>query len=145
MKNNAQFGKCAYIHYRGGVKGEVPVDDQSTGDPVKIILGAGQVVPGIEDALSTMAEGEERVIVVPPEEAYGRHDPDGVQVYPRTFIPFGYELDEGDVFGWTNPASGQQIPVKVIEAQPGSVKVDFNHPFAGKTLEYWIKVESIVD
>ena len=145
MKNNAQFGKCAYVHYRGGVKGEAPVDDRSTGDPVKIILGAGQVVPGIEDVLSEMHEGEERTVVVPPEDAYGRHDPDGVQVYPRTMIPFGYELGEGDVFAWTNPASGQQIPVKVLEAQPGSVKVDFNHPFAGKTLEYWLRVESIVD
>lgn len=145
MKNNAQFGKCAYVRYRGGVKGEAPVDDRSQGDPVKIILGAGQVVPGIEDELSTMEPGEERTVVVPPEEAYGRRDPDGVQVYPRTMIPFGYELGEGDVFAWTNPASGRRIPVKVLEATPGSVKVDFNHPFAGKTLEYWIKVESIVD
>lgn len=145
MKNNSQFGKCAYVHYKGGVQGEEPFDDKSTGEPVKIILGAGQVCPGIEDVLSEMAPGEERTVVVGPEEAYGKHDPDGVQVYPRSMFYFGAGLEEGDVFGWTNPASGQQIPVRVIESYPDSVKVDFNHPLADKTLQYWLRVESIVD
>lgn len=145
MRDNSQFGKCAHVHYRGGVVGEEPVDDRSTGEPVKIILGAGQVVPGIEDALSEMRAGEERVVRVEPEEAYGRHDPDGVQIYPRTLFPFGAELVEGSVFQWNNPASGQPIPVRVVEAFDDAVKVDFNHPFAGKTLEYWLKIERIED
>ena len=145
MKNNSQFGKCAYVHYKGGVLGEEPFDDRSAGEPVKIILGAGAVIPGVEDALSEMAEGEERTLVIPPEEAYGRHDPDGVQRYPRTMFSFGAELDEGDVFQWTNPASGLPIPVRVLEAHEDAVTVDFNHPLAEKTLEYWIRVEKIVD
>lgn len=145
MRNNAQFGKCAYIRYKGGVLGEEPFDDRSQGEPFKVILGAGSVVPGIEDALSEMAEGEERVIVVPCEEAYGRRDPDGVQTYPRTMFTFGSELEVGDVFQWTNPASGMPIPVRVIDATADAVTVDFNHPLAEKTLEYWLKVERIVD
>lgn len=145
MRNNSQFGKCAYVHYKGGVHGEEPFDDRSTGEPVKIILGAGAVIPGVEDALSEMAEGEERTLVIPPEEAYGRRDPDGVQLYPRTMFAFGSELEKGDVFQWTNPASGMPIPVRVIEAHEDAVLVDFNHPLAEKTLEYWIRVERIVD
>ena len=145
MRNNAQFGKCAYVRYKGGVQGEAAFADRSTGDPVKIVLGAGQVCPGIEDALSEMEAGEERLVVVGPDDAYGRHDPDGVQVYPRTLFPFGHELETGDVFQWTNPASGMPIPVRVLEATRDTVKVDFNHPLAEKTLEYWIKIERIVD
>ena len=145
MKNNSQFGKCAYVHYKGGVKGEEPFDDRSQGEPVKIVLGAGQVCPGIEDVLSEMQPGEERTVTVTPDQAYGRRDPDGVQTYPRSFIPFGHDLSIGDVFGWTNPASGQQIPVRVIEATQDAVTVDFNHPLAEKTLEYWLRIESIVD
>lgn len=105
----------------------------------------GQVCPGIEDELSEMRVGEERTVVVPPEQAYGRHDPDGVQVYPRTMLPGGARLRVGDIFGWTNPASGQQIPVRVIAEFPDAVQVDFNHPLAEKTLQYWLRVESIVD
>ena len=59
MRNNSRFGKCAYVRYKGGVKGEEPFDDRSQGEPVKIILGAGAVSPGVEDALSEMEEGEE--------------------------------------------------------------------------------------
>lgn len=144
MKNNSRFGQAAFVHYRGGVEGEEPFDDHSTGDPVKIILGAGAVIPGIEDVLSEMEVGEERTVTVPPEEAYGRHDPDGVQVYPRTMFEFGNELEVGSVFKWTNPASGMPIPVRVIEATDSTVKVDFNHPLAEKTLVYWLKLEDLV-
>lgn len=144
MKNNARFGACAYVRYRGGVAGEEPLDDRSAGDPVKIVLGAGAVIPGIEDALSEMEPGEERNLTIPPEEAYGRHDPDGVQTYPRTMFAFGGELEKGDVFQWINPASGMPIPVRVVDAAPDAVTVDFNHPFADKTLEYWIRLERLV-
>ena len=143
MKNNARFGTIAYIRYKGGVQGEEPFDDRSTGEPVKILLGAAHVVPGIEDALSEMEEGEERVIVVPPEEAYGRRDPEGVQTYPRTMFSFGNELKTGDVFQWTNPASRMPIPVRVIDSTKDAVVVDFNHPLAEQTLEYWVKLEKL--
>lgn len=144
MKDNSQFGKMVYVHYKGGAQGESPVDDRSEGEPVKIILGAGQVVPGIEDALCEMAVGEERTVTVTPDQGYGRHDPDGVQRYPRGMLPGGPTLKTGDVLAWTNPASGEQIPVRVIDEALDTVVVDFNHPFAGKTLEYWLRVERVV-
>lgn len=144
MKDNSKFGTCLYIYYKGGVDGEEPVDDHSTGEPIKIVLGAGQVCPGIEDALCDMEVGEEKVVVIPSEEAYGHYQEEGVQTYPRVMFPFGYELKEGDVFTWTNPASGMPIPVRVLEAYESAVKVDFNHPWAEKTLRYWLKVERAV-
>ncbi len=145
MKNNSRFGKCAYVHYKGGVLGEEPFDDHSQGDPAKIILGAAAVIPGVEDALSEMEEGEERTLTIMPEQAYGYRDPDGVQIYPRTMFSFGDELEEGDVFQWENPASGMPIPVRVINAQKDVVTCDFNHPLAEKTLQYWIKLERLTD
>lgn len=144
MKNNVRFGACAYVKYKGGVLDEEPFDDHSQ-STAKIILGSGQVVPGIEDALSEMAIGEERIVRLFPSEAYGSHDPDGIQVYPRSAFPFGSELSIGDLFQWTNPASGMPIPVRVIEASNDAIMVDFNHPLAGKTIEYWLKMENIVD
>jgi FKBP-type peptidyl-prolyl cis-trans isomerase 2 len=140
MKNNSRFGEVISVLYRGGALGEEPSDDHSTGEPVKIVLGAGQVCPGIEDLLSEMALGEERTVKIASDDAYGRIDPDGIQTYPRAFFPFGHELEIGDVFSWTNPASGLPIPVRVIDAQSDAIVVDFNHPLAGYDLEYWLKV-----
>lgn len=145
MENNERFGKLAYVYWRGGALGEEVLDDRSEGDPVKIILGSGQVCPGIEDVLSVMEIGEERVVTILPQDAYGKHDPDGVQIYPRTMFSFGHELHKGDVFQWTNPASGTGIPVRVIDETKDLIKVDFNHPFADKTLQYWIKLVDLVD
>ena len=140
MKDNSRFGEIVYLRYEGGILGEEPVDSRREGEPLRIILGGGHVIPGIENALCDMHVGEEREVVIPPEEAYGSYQEEGVQTYPRSAIRFGDELKKGDVMGWTNPASGSQIPVKVIDATENTVKVDFNHPFAGKTLKYWIKV-----
>lgn len=141
MKDNRRFGEVVYIRYRGGVAGESPVDVRDEGEPLKLMLGAGHVIPGIEDALCDMHPGDEATLVIPPEEAYGRYQEDAVQVFPRSMFSFGAELEVGDVFQWTNPASGQPIPVRVIDAAKDVVTVDFNHPFAGKTLEYWVKME----
>ena len=105
MKNNSRFGQAAFVHYRGGVEGEEPFDDHSAGEPVKIILGAGAVIPGIEDVLSEMEVGEERTVTIEPDQAYGRHDPDGVQVYPRTMFSFGDELG-GQRFQMDDPRLG---------------------------------------
>ena len=59
-------------------------------------------------------------------------------------LSFGDELEESSIFKWTNPASGMQIPVRVIEATDSTVKVDFNHPLAEKALVYWLKLEDLV-
>ena len=85
-------------------------------------------------------------VPTPARTAKGR-EPMRVQHCPSKAMTYGpvEELAKGDVFAWTNPASRQQIPVRVLEAYDDVVKVDFNHPLAEKTLQYWIKVESIGD
>ncbi|MDR0350989.1 MAG: FKBP-type peptidyl-prolyl cis-trans isomerase [Coriobacteriales bacterium] len=144
MRDTARSGKTALVHYRGGAQGEKIVEDYTQGEPVRIVLGAGEVPFGIEEALYEMEIGTSQTLVVPPEEAYGFHDPDGLQRYPRSFVGGSEDLEQGDVFAWVNPASGRQIPVRVVEATPDSITCDFNHPLAGKTLEYWIELVDIV-
>ena len=140
MKDNARFGEVVYFCDRGGIAGQPAIDVAHEQIPHRIILGGGHVIPGIEDALCDMHPGDERSVAIPPEEAYGRYQDDAVQTYPRVAIPFGGELVPGDVIQWTNPASGIPIPVKVVKCTEDAVVLDFNHPFAGETLEYWLKV-----
>ena len=140
MKDNSRFGEVVYFCYRGGVKGQPAIDVAHEDVPHRIVLGGGHVIPGIEEALCDMHPGDEKTVVIPPEEAYGRYQEDAVQTYPRNVVPFGEDIKVGDVIQWTNPASGMQIPVKVLECTQDAFVADFNHPFAGETLEYWIKV-----
>jgi FKBP-type peptidyl-prolyl cis-trans isomerase 2 len=138
-------GKCALVRYRGGAVGEEPVEDYSAGEPERIRIGTGAVPPGIDEALYDMEIGEQRTVLIPPAKAYGDYDPQGTQVYPHALIPGGDLLEEGQVIGWKNPVNGVSIPVRVIRSEAGYVQLDFNHPLAGKTLEYWMELIDVVD
>jgi FKBP-type peptidyl-prolyl cis-trans isomerase 2 len=145
MRRAERSGKCALVRYRGGAVGEEPVEDCSAGEPERIRIGTGAVPRGIDEALYDMEIGEQRTVLIPPARAYGDYDPEGVQVYPSSLIPDGDSLKEGQIIGWKNPVNGIFIPVRVMRSEAGCVQLDFNHPLAGKTLEYWIELLDVVD
>lgn len=138
--NSDLIGHRAYILYKGGVKGEPITDDHSTGEPLMFILGDLRVPKGIEEIVATMKVGEERTEDIPPELAYGEHQEKFVQRYTRAILPKGYELKVGDMFFWHNEKTAMDQPVWVREETQDTVTLDFNHPYAGKTLTYWIKL-----
>lgn len=144
MNHRSEYiGKTALVRYKGGVTGEEAIDDHSTGDPESVSLGVGELPRGIDEAFLDMEIGEQRTVVIPCEFGYGEHDPKGVQAYPRALIRNGTALQKGDAFAWENPVSGKPIPIRVIEASDQVVTIDFNHPFAGKELTYWLELVDI--
>lgn len=145
MRDSSRFGKYALIHYKGGALGQEPFEDHTEDEPRKIQIGMDQVPRGIDEALFEMAPGETRTVVLIPEKAYGEHDPDGVQIRMRDEVPDGHELEVGAVLAWRNPITHAMLPAKVVEATRDYVKLDFNHPLAGETLEYTIEMLDIVD
>ncbi len=143
MGENSRIGMKARVFYKGGITGEEPLDDCSQGVPIELVLGVGDIPPGLDRAFLEMNVGEERTVVIPPSLGYGEHDKDGVQIYPRTLSPAFEGVGVGDIVSWTNPVSGRAIPVRVVDADAQLVTLDFNHPFAGKELTYWLRLESV--
>lgn len=139
-----RIGKKAKIVYEGGPKGEEPIDS-TEGEVREVTLGLGFLPKGIDEAFQEMAVGEERVVTVPPEKGFGNYDPDGVKEYPRFYIENGEKLTVGDVVTWRNPASGAAVPARVVNANETAVQLDLNHPFAGKVLEYRLKLVGIAE
>lgn len=142
--NTERSGKMAHVRYRGGVQGQPP-EDVCWEEPTTIRMGVGEVIRGIDEALYDMQVGETRTVVLPPEKAYGEHDPAGVQRFLRRDFPNGDEIYEGFVGSWVNPVSRRRIPAICTKTTEDFIQVDFNHPFAGKTLEYEIELLSIID
>jgi FKBP-type peptidyl-prolyl cis-trans isomerase 2 len=140
MKDPNRIGKAACIRYKGGVKGEAARDDRSTAEPLIVVIGEGRIPRGIEDVLYEMEIGEQRLIEVPCRLGFGEYHADGVQWYPRSVVPHGYELKVGSGLTWTNPENKTVYPAVVVEETADNVRIDINHPFAGKTLEYWIEL-----
>lgn len=145
MRREDRLGKYALIRYKGGALGEPLVDDCSTGEPQRVRIGYCEVPNGIDRALFEMEIGESGTVVFPPELGYGDFNPENVRIVARNEVPDGYDLVEGSVLGWRNPVTKRILPVRVVGTYPDYVKLDYNHPLAGKTLEYWIELVDIVD
>jgi FKBP-type peptidyl-prolyl cis-trans isomerase SlyD len=106
--------------------------------PLKYTQGSQQIVPGLEKGLAGMKAGEEKRVKVKPEDGYGPVDPKGFQEFPKDKIP-SEGLKVGAVLMARGP-QGQQVPVRVHEIKENTVVLDLNHPMAGKTLVFDIKV-----
>lgn len=145
MYKKDRIGRTAYIFYKGGAKGEEILDDRSTGEPLKVLLGENAVPKGIEAAIYDMEIGECRDIEIAPEDAYGYPSPDGIQWYPRNMVKDGYKLQKGDVIALGNKYEQEDVlPGRITEATDDMLQVDANHPYAGKTLAYWINLVELV-
>jgi len=143
MRNPDRTGRLALIRYKGGIKGEDVIDDHSTGDPFPVRIGSRQIPKGIEDVLYEMAPGEQRVVEIPCELGFGTYNEDMVNWYPRPMLERGYELKRGSTLTWTDPQSAFTLPARVIAETQDAVRIDINHPFAGKILEYWVEFVEI--
>lgn len=112
--------------------------------PQILVIGKGWLHQVVENEIKGMNINEEKTIEIPPEKAFGTRDPSKVKVFSlRDFHRRGYSVNVGDVV----EIGGVKGVVKSING--GRVVVDFNHPLAGKTLVYRVKVvsrlENIVD
>ena len=99
------------------------------------------VVPGFDAAVIGMDVGEEKTFTLKPEEAYGMPDERAVQKVPRDKFPT--EAKEGMMIGVPLP-NGQQIPAKITKIDEKEATIDMNHPMAGKTLVFWIKIVEVL-
>lgn len=103
--------------------------------PVLVIIGANMVVPGVEKQLENMEPGQEGNFQLKPDEAFGRREPGLIKIMPRSsFISQKIEPVPG-IFVNIN---GQQAKIQNVTG--GRIRVDFNHPLAGKDLDYWVKI-----
>ena len=109
--------------------------------PMSYIHGKSQIIPGLEKELSGMKVGEEKKIQVKPEDGYGPVNPDAFQEVPKDKLP-PEALKVGTMLMAQGPR-GQGIPVRVHEIKDTTVIMDFNHPMAGKTLSFDVKIYEI--
>jgi len=128
---------------------EYTLKDANTGDhldtnvgaaPLEFVSGKGQIIPGLEAKLITMAEKEEADVLVEPKDAYGELNPEAVQVLPKEQFA-GIELTEGMSLYGTGE-QGETVQVTVTGFNDNEVTIDYNHPMAGKTLMFSVAVLS---
>lgn len=124
--------------YKLTVGGEV-LDEAGELDAIEFLSGHRNIIPGLESQLTGMQVGEEKSVVVEPKDGYGARDEDaveelGLDEFTNGVVPEeGMELEMRDEQGQTRFA-------RVISVGKKSAKLDFNHPLAGKELNFDVKI-----
>lgn len=118
------------------------IDSSADGEPLLFLQGAGQIIPGLEQALYGMTMGEEKQVTVAPADGYGEMDPEGVQFFPASAFPAEMALEVGMALQ-AQDNSGHAYTVYVSEIQDDGVLLDFNHPLAGETLHFQTKIAGL--
>lgn len=128
------------MRYEVKVEGNV-VDSNVDAEPLEFTFGAGQIIPGLESRIAQMSEGEQADVTVPAAEAYGEYNEEAMQKLPKEQFD-GIELAVGLPLQGQGP-DGNPIQVVVKEILDNEVVIDFNHPLAGKDLDFNINILSI--
>ena len=125
-----------------GSDGEV-IDSSQGQEPLVYLHGAGNIVPGLERALEGKAAGDAVNATVEPDQGYGQKNPALVQPVPRAQFPGVQDIAVGMQFqAQTN--HGPRV-VTVVGVDDETVTVDANHPLAGETLRFDVKVVEVRD
>ncbi len=129
------------LEYVLTVEGAV-VDAAENGALFHYIHGRGQIIPGLERQLSGMHVGESKEITLHPEEGYGTVDPEAFVEVPKARLPAGVTPSVGVVLQGVGP-DGERLQAIINEVKGETVVLDLNHPLAGKTLTFKVKVVDI--
>ncbi len=116
--------------------------DSNVGEPPLVYeQGANQILPALERALAGLAAGDTKHVTIPPQDAYGYVDPTRVKQVAIEEIP--EEARKVDAVLVGVDAEGNQVPVRVQKVEAEKVTLDLNHPLAGRTLTFDVKILKI--
>ncbi len=138
----AKAGDTVAIHYTGTLADGSQFDSSEGRDPLRFTLGSGQIIAGLDAAITGMSQGEKKSVTIAAAEAYGDHRPEAVQAVPRAQIPAEIPLEVGGGLQVQTP-DGQTIPVTVTSVTDEVVTLDANHPLAGKDLTFAVELVEI--
>lgn len=138
-----QEGDTVKVHYTGKLDDGTVFDSSAGRDPLQFMVGAGQVIPGFDEAVIGMKPGESKTVKIPADKAYGPYYKELVGVIDRSKFPADMELEVGQQLQVSNP-SGELLTATVIDVSETSVTVDANHHLAGKDLTFEIELVEIL-
>ena len=140
MKLEVELGTKVTLHFALVLEDGDVIDSNFETAPATFTVGDGNLLPGFESTLIGLENGDEREFTIPPEEAFGQHNPQNVQRVDRSNFD-QQELEVGAMFSFQNRDG--ELPGVIIEFEDEEILVDFNHPLAGKNIIFQVKIMDI--
>ncbi|MEJ2248272.1 MAG: peptidylprolyl isomerase [Candidatus Lokiarchaeota archaeon] len=134
-------GDVIKVEYEGTLDDGSVFDStkMNEGKPLKFEVGCGHVISGFDKSVIGKEVGDEFEIHLEPLEAYGEYNEKLIQNVPKANFPENQEIKEGMIIVLVDP-NNQQIPATIKEINEEAVKIDLNHPLAGKNLYFKVKI-----
>lgn len=134
-------GSTVKIHYRGTFDDGVVFDESKGREPLEFTVGTGKVIPGFERSVLGMEPGQKKQFKVDAKDGYGERRAELMFTVPRARFPENMDLKPGMMLTFKKDGTHLQATVAGVEAD--SVKLDMNHPLAGKNLNFEIELLSV--
>lgn len=138
----AKQGDTVKVHYTGKLEDGSVFETSHDRQPLQFTIGKGEVIPGVEQAVTGMNIGESKTATLPLEEAYGPHRDDMVVTVNREQLPPDFKPEVGQRLEITQK-NNEIILVTVTDSSDSSVTLDANHPLAGKKLTFELELVGV--
>lgn len=139
----AKSGDTVRVNYTGSLEDGSVFDTSLQRDPLEFTIGAGNVIPGFEQAVVGMSPGETKTETIPVDQAYGPHREELQFEVDREQVPPGMEIQVGQQLRLEGP-QGESMVVTVSKISDGAFTLDANHPLAGRNLVFEIELVEIL-
>jgi len=130
------------LHFSLHLESGEEIDTTRRGRPATFDYGDGQLMPGFEAALLGMRAGDDAQLLLEPEEAFGEHRQENVQLLERERFQ-DLDLEPGLMVSFAGP--GGELPGVVARIFDKTVEVDFNHPLAGRKIVFDVSILEVAD
>lgn len=140
--STAKTGDTVKVDYTGKLPDGTVFDSSIGKTPLEFTIGGGQMIKGFDTAVLGMKVGQSKTVVLPPEDAYGAHRDELVRVVDKSEMGPSANASVGQYIPVTYP-NGTRGTVLVVAVNATTATVDTNHPLAGKTLTFDIKLVSV--
>ncbi len=136
-------GSFLTLRYRVGTSDNITLMSTFEGNPSTFQMGSGELAPPLEQCLLGLKAGDKCSFILEPDAAYGQHNPQLVQRIARKGLPIGSMPELHGVLELSAPHGGK-IAGRVRELDNETVLLDFNHPFAGRTIHFDVEIIGII-
>ena len=137
-------GKFVQIEYTGSFDNGDIFDSNVGQGPLEFEVGSSSIIAGLDKGVIGLKINDEKDIIVKPEDGYGDYNEDFVLSVPLGEMQANFNPEPGMIIS-IQMENGSLVPARITEINDDTVRLDLNHPRAGKTLHFKIKILAIND
>ncbi len=130
------------LYYRLGLTDDQILEDNFDDEPMTIQLGRDEMAEGLELSLIGLREGDEQTIDIGPDLSFGQIDETLFRALARTEFDPEFELEQGLIIEFATE-NDDTLPGTILDFNESEVRIDLNHPLAGQTIRYSVKIVAV--